>query len=171
MVTGGLSATDLGAFQIIGGYARDFYLEAAAHYGFHDLKVKTHWLSEPHVDEAIFLSCLQKTNVELHFQERLQEHKGVVLQGRQIKAIVTTNGNVWRAKMFADCSYEGDLMAQAKVSYVVGRESTAEYGEDLAGVRAITPKHQFNWPISSYDEHHHLFAGGRSRSAGCTVLW
>ncbi|HEX3570780.1 MAG TPA: FAD-dependent oxidoreductase, partial [Acidobacteriaceae bacterium] len=26
MVTGGLSATDLGQFQIIGGYARDFYM-------------------------------------------------------------------------------------------------------------------------------------------------
>jgi len=32
MVTGGLSATDLGYFQIIGGYARAFYLRAAAHY-------------------------------------------------------------------------------------------------------------------------------------------
>ena len=28
MVTGGLSATDLGHFTIIGGYARDFYLKA-----------------------------------------------------------------------------------------------------------------------------------------------
>jgi NADPH-dependent 2,4-dienoyl-CoA reductase/sulfur reductase-like enzyme len=31
MVTGGLSATDLGQFTIIGGYARDFYMQAAAH--------------------------------------------------------------------------------------------------------------------------------------------
>ena len=37
MVTGGLSATDLGQFTVIGGYARDFYVEAAAHYGVHDL--------------------------------------------------------------------------------------------------------------------------------------
>src|ERR1700755_267827 len=37
MVTGGLSATDLGQFQIIGGYARDFYMRAAAHYGVHSL--------------------------------------------------------------------------------------------------------------------------------------
>src|ERR1700755_2712261 len=29
MVTGGLSATDLGHYTIIGGYARDFYMKAA----------------------------------------------------------------------------------------------------------------------------------------------
>ena len=51
MVTGGLSATDLGHFGIIGGYARDFYMKAAAHYGVHDLERKENWLSEPHVDE------------------------------------------------------------------------------------------------------------------------
>lgn len=38
------------------------------------------------------------------------------------------------ARMFIDASYEGDLMALAKVSYRVGKESRAEYGESLAGV-------------------------------------
>ena len=47
-------------------------------------------------------------------------------------------------------------MAQAKVSYTWGREASAEYGEDLAGVRGNTPKHQFLWPLSAYDEHHQL---------------
>ena len=72
MVTGGLSATDLGKFQIIGGYAREFYLEAAVHYGVQDLSIAPHWLSEPHVDEAIFREWLSKANVELHLQERLR---------------------------------------------------------------------------------------------------
>src|ERR1700677_949354 len=58
MVTGGLSATDLGHFGIIGGYARDFYMKAAAHYGVHDLERKENWLSEPHVGEEIFRSML-----------------------------------------------------------------------------------------------------------------
>jgi hypothetical protein len=35
--------------------------------------------------------------------------------------------------MFIDASYEGDLMAAAKVSYIVGREGRAQYGESLAG--------------------------------------
>ncbi len=54
MVTGGLSATDLGHYTIIGGYARDFYMKAAAHYGVHDLDRPENWRSEPHVDEEIF---------------------------------------------------------------------------------------------------------------------
>jgi len=39
------------------------------------------------------------------------------------------------AKVFIDCSYEGDLMAKAGISYGVGRESREMYGESLAGVR------------------------------------
>jgi hypothetical protein len=39
------------------------------------------------------------------------------------------------ARMFIDCSYEGDLMAKSGVTYTFGRESRDHYGEDLAGVR------------------------------------
>lgn len=39
-----------------------------------------------------------------------------------------------KSKIFVDASYEGDLLALAKVTYRVGKESKAEYGESLAGV-------------------------------------
>ncbi len=39
------------------------------------------------------------------------------------------------AKVFIDAGYEGDLMARAGVSYRVGRESTEDFSEELAGVR------------------------------------
>lgn len=39
-----------------------------------------------------------------------------------------------QAKVFADCSYEGDLAALAKVPYRVGRESRDEFKEPHAGV-------------------------------------
>jgi hypothetical protein len=39
------------------------------------------------------------------------------------------------ARMFIDCSYEGDLMAKSGVTYTFGRESRDHYGENLAGVR------------------------------------
>jgi hypothetical protein len=39
------------------------------------------------------------------------------------------------ARVFIDCSYEGDLMAAAGVSHTWGRESREEHGESLAGVR------------------------------------
>jgi hypothetical protein len=37
------------------------------------------------------------------------------------------------AKVFMDCSYEGDLMAMSGVSYIYGRESREQYKESLAG--------------------------------------
>ncbi len=43
-------------------------------------------------------------------------------------------------------------MAQMGVKYTVGREGTEVYNEDLAGVRVDTPKHQFLWKISPYNE-------------------
>lgn len=39
------------------------------------------------------------------------------------------------AKVFIDCSYEGDLLAVSGVRYTWGRESRDHYGESLAGVR------------------------------------
>src|SRR6202453_761474 len=89
MVTGGLSATDLGHYTIIGGYARDFYMQAAAHYGVLDLNRPANWLSEPHVDEEIFRAMLKGAGVEVHFHERLQEHGGVELRGKRVASITT----------------------------------------------------------------------------------
>src|SRR5882762_10544405 len=74
MVTGGLSATDLGHFEVIGGYARDFYVTAAAHYGVHTLAKHDDWLSEPHVGEEIFHNMLKEAGVDVHFHSKLMEH-------------------------------------------------------------------------------------------------
>jgi len=156
MVTGGLSATDTANFHVIGGYARDFYREAAAHYGVHSMDKRDAWLSEPHVGEAIFTDWLKKSGVEVHFHERLKEKGGISKTGTHVTSIATEDGKTWQAVIFADCSYEGDLMAQAKVTYTVGRESMKVYDESLAGVRVDTPKHQFLWKVSPYDDNHKL---------------
>jgi hypothetical protein len=47
-----------------------------------------------------------------------------------------------RAKVFADCTYTGDLMALAGVPYRVGRESRKEYGEPHAGIAFVHPASQ-----------------------------
>lgn len=158
MVTGGLSATDLGHFQVIGGYAREFYLRAARHYGLTNLNHPANWLSEPHVDEEILNSMLREAGVNVVLHRRIREHDGVSVEKRRVVALITEDGQQWRAQVFADCSYEGELMAQAGVRYTWGRESTVEYGESLAGVRPHTPQHQFTWPLSAYDNQHALFA-------------
>ncbi len=43
-----------------------------------------------------------------------------------------------KARVFIDAGYDGDLMARAGVSFRVGRESSFEYGEEMAGVRPPT---------------------------------
>ena len=40
------------------------------------------------------------------------------------------NGKVYRAAMFIDATYEGDLMAKAGVSYTVGREANCQVQRD-----------------------------------------
>ncbi len=156
MVTGGLSATDYAYFPIIGGYTREFYKEAASTYGKQDLDHPTDFLSEPKVGEAIFNRWLKDTKVDVRLGERLKEHGGVEMKGQQVTAFVTEDGKRWEGKVFADCSYEGDAMAEAHVSYVVGREGEDAFGENLAGVRPETPKHQFLWKVDAYNDQHKL---------------
>jgi hypothetical protein len=55
--------------------------------------------------------------------------------GCPVAAATKANAMTITAQVFIDCSYEGDLMARAGVSYTWGRESRDEYGESLAGVR------------------------------------
>jgi hypothetical protein len=156
MVTGGLSATDYGYFPIIGGFTREFYKQAASTYGQQDLNHSSDWLFEPKVGEAIFDQWLRSAKVDVHLHERLREQDGVEMKDKRIITLVTEDGKHWDAKVFADCSYEGDLMAEAHVSYVIGREGSDTYGETLAGVRPETPKHQFLWKLSAYDDEHKL---------------
>jgi len=156
MVTGGLSATDLGHYTIIGGYARDFYLKAAAHYGVQNLDSPANWLSEPHVDEDLFRAMLNDAGVTVYFHEQLRETNGVTRAGKRIVSIATSDGTQWPAKVFADCTYEGNLMAQSEVAYTWGRESSQEFGESLAGVTGHKSEHRFSWPLSAYDEEHRL---------------
>ncbi|MBI3877839.1 MAG: FAD-dependent oxidoreductase, partial [Verrucomicrobia bacterium] len=61
---------------------------------------------------------------------------GLVVDDLAGKTTRTFTGDV-----FIDASYEGDVMAGARVPYRVGRESRAEYGEQLAGV-SMGPKEQ-----------------------------
>ncbi|MBK3665288.1 FAD-dependent oxidoreductase [Bradyrhizobium diazoefficiens] len=157
MVTGGLSATDLGNPQVIGGYAKLFYRRVAEHYGRSRLDRTSDWLSEPHVSEDTFGAMLGEAGVEVVFGARLHEHQGVTVENRKIVSMTSEDGREWRAKVFVDCSYEGDLLAQSGATYTWGRESAQTYGETLAGVRTITPQHQFGWPILAHRNDHQLY--------------
>ena len=143
MVSGGLSGTDTGKREVIGGMALEFYFRSGLKYQMNRHLNELSWMPEPKVAEAIFREMLTEAGVTLFERHRLAEKDGVVKNGNHITQITTDNGNVFKAGYFADASYEGDLMAQAKVSYTYGREGIRDYGESLAGIRAVTESHQF----------------------------
>lgn len=125
MVTGGLSRSDVGKEQTIGGFPREFFTRAAAS------KEGTHmWYAEPKVNMAAFQAMLKEAGVKVVTAQGL---KSITKEGARITSLTTADGTTYTGKMFIDAGYEGDLMAAAKVSYIVGRESRAQHGEPLAG--------------------------------------
>ena len=138
MTTGGLGQTDIGNKQAVIGLARQFYRRLGDHYG----KLEQ-WLFEPHVAEEILLQYLDDPNIKVMQGWYLQS---VDKKGTRIKSITCTDrkgGTVTiKADQFIDCTYEGDLMAAAGVSYRVGREDNSEYGETWDGFQ-ILHGHQF----------------------------
>ncbi|KPV52061.1 xanthan lyase [Kouleothrix aurantiaca] len=141
MTAGGLSMTDIGNKRAIGGLSREFYRRCGAHYG-----EAEEWRFEPHVASAVLADLLAEAGVTLFTRQPLA---GVEMDGQRITSITTEGGLTVRARMFLDTSYEGDLLARAGVSYTVGRESNAQYGETLNGVQ-IHPTHQFDLPVDPY---------------------
>lgn len=151
MATGGLSRTDVGRREVIGGLALEFYFLVGERYEMRRYLNPVAWFYEPRVGEAVMLEMLKSRGVTLLFDHRLRQQGGVTRDGSRITRIVMENGAQFRGAVFADCTYEGDLMAQAKVSYTWGRESVAQYGESLAGVRERTPYHQFDVDVAARD--------------------
>jgi hypothetical protein len=152
MVTGGLSRTDFGKREVIGGIALEFYQRAGKKYG-RDIE----WMPEPRVAEAILNEMIREAKtVTVFLNHRLKEKGGVRKRGARVVSITTENGARFEGSVFADASYEGDLMAQAGVDFTWGRESAAQYGESLAGVRPKDRNHQFDFPVSAHDENKRL---------------
>ncbi len=148
MSSGGLGQTDIGNKQVVKGLALDFYRRVGAHYG----RLES-WIFEPSVAENIFKDYIARGNVEVLYNHRLV---GVQKQGATIKSIFLENvkgeplAEIF-AKQFIDCTYEGDLMARAGVTYVVGREDNKVYGEDHNGVQ-MQHLHQFVDNVDPYVE-------------------
>ena len=167
MVSGGLGATDYGNKTVIGGASREFFEHVGKHY---DQPIAWHF--EPHVAEQVFTAWLKDAHVKVVFGRRIEEvlsERGLSepeaqareastrdasasAPARKIARIKTDNGDEFAAKVFIDCSYEGDLMAQAGVSYAFGREGMDQYGESLAGRREVCKFHQFSAKVSPFDD-------------------
>jgi len=147
--SGGLGATDIGNKYAVTGIAREFYRKLGAHY-----KRFESWTFEPHVAEEIFNEYANHPNITVIINHRLKkvdkkENKIESVQIVPSKSSGIFPGRKIRAGIFIDCSYEGDLMASAGISYTVGREDNTTYGEQYNGFQ-IREKHQFPDSIDPY---------------------
>lgn len=145
MTSGGLGYTDIGNKYVITGLSRNFYRKVGKHYG----KLEQ-WTFEPHVAEDIFKEYVKHSNITVLYGQHITS---AVKEGTVIRRIVLEESSGKQteaaAKMFMDCSYEGDLMALAGVSYTVGREANGIYNETYNGVQ-LMDGHQFPDGIDPY---------------------
>ena len=168
LATSGLTATDINRQDQVGGIAAEFYGRIWDYYiqpevwrnqtrdefmesskkrtftGKNDAR-QIQWVYESGVAERIMKEMLAEAGVKVIYNAPLDLKKGADVKKGKITIIHLLNGTDVKAKMFLDCSYEGDLMAAAGVSHIIGREGTEQYGEDMAGIR------KFNFiPTSPY---------------------
>jgi len=166
LTTSGLGWTDSGNKAAIGGIAREFYRTVKRHYDrpqswvhekpadydrYHPA-ADAMWTFEPHVAERIIDEMLAKHPVRVARNERLDRTSGVSSEAGWIRSIRMESGKIFSGRMFIDATYEGDLMAAAGVSFTVGRESNAKYGESLNGVQRQQNihNHRFKVPVDPY---------------------
>jgi len=135
LTAAGLTAVDLGRKESIGGMAAEFLDRMGKWSGFRAADA-----------EVTFRAMLAEAGVPVRYEHRL---KTVEKEGNRIRALVFENGSRIEAEIFIDATYEGDLFARAGVSYHVGREDNAVYGETLNGY-FVADKHQFRFPVDPY---------------------
>lgn len=176
LTAGGLGWTDSGNKAVIGGLSREFYHRVWQHYDGPaawrwekreafgnkgqgtpaiDTTGRTQWIFEPHVAENVYEAWIKELKIPIIRNAWLNRESGVKMTGDRITSIATLDGKTYTASVFLDATYEGDLMAAAKVDYHVGRESTRTYGEEWNGVQTGVLHHRHHFgavktPISPY---------------------
>jgi hypothetical protein len=154
LTANGLGWTDIGKHVILGGLSREFYHRVWAYYqkpetwmpdgqvdkskGQHgpaiDEEAQLMYVFEPKAAEQVYRKWLDETGIPVEYG-RLDLANGVSKNGARLTAIRTEDGREFTGKIFIDATYEGDLLALAKVSYTTGREPSSKYGESINGLQ------------------------------------
>lgn len=173
LTSGGLGQTDIGNKAAIGGLSREFYRRVRKHYSNPSAwkwqasdeyrsrgqsaaseNEETMWTFEPSVARGIYNEWIRERSITVLLGERLDRSgDGVTLVGSppSISQIQLESGKKIVGKAFIDCTYEGDLMAAAGVSYTIGREANSRYNETLNGVQVVKAKyHQLATGVDPY---------------------
>lgn len=149
MTSGGLGYTDIGNKYVVTGLARDFYRRVGSHY-----QKFEQWVFEPKVAEGIFNDYVKRAGFSVMYNNRIIKVTKTASKLREIVLENTTLPAAYgrtaiQAKVFIDCTYEGDLMAMAGVAYRVGREANSEYNETINGTQ-LMEGHQLPGGIDPY---------------------
>ena len=171
LTTGGLGQTDIGNKSAFGGLALQFYKDVADYYKdpanwkyekrsdyvpdgqcAGSLGEDSMWTFEPSAALKILEGWERKHKLQIVRGEYLDRSAtGVRKENGRIVSFKTLSGKVFAGRAFVDATYEGDLLAAAGVSYTVGREPNAQYGETISGIeRRLAVSHQFNEGVSAY---------------------
>lgn len=152
--SGGLGQTDIGNKFVIGGLSRDFYKRLGDIYGEEET-----WQFEPSAASKVFDDYINEANVPIIANKRIES---ISKENTTITSLILVNtfGSTRKkqeisGEVFLDCSYEGDLLAIAGVSYTVGREDNSVYKETYSGFhlpvyRKTSGYHQFPDNVSPY---------------------
>ena len=133
MTGGGLMHIDWGREEAVSGSTRPILKK-----DYNDAQYRT-----------VFADMLKAAGVTVLFEHRVsvvEKSAGVIRSisldlapfdetGCPPAAPTKAGARVIAAKVFIDCSYEGDLMARSGVAYTFGREAKSTYGESLAGAQ------------------------------------
>lgn len=161
LTTGGLGQTDIGNKAAIGGISREFYRRIRTHYAAAENWMwqaaddyQSHgqsrsgdgedamWTFEPSAALTVLQQMMREHGITVKYRQALDRAAGGVRRSNaRIVSVRTLSGEEWRGAVFIDATYEGDLMAAADVSFTVGREANADYGETLNGVQTQRAVH------------------------------
>jgi len=164
LMTSGLSHTDFRTFEGVNGtflkFAERVEADYRHRYGADSAQVKASRRGshgEPHINERVFDAMLaERPNLSVQKGMTLSEVKtqaeaNAVSPKKIIEAVFKSKTAeepiAYKASIFIDGTYEGDLMAQAGVHFRVGREARSEYDESLAPPKADAQVQAYNFRL------------------------
>ncbi|WP_038162345.1 FAD-dependent oxidoreductase [Verrucomicrobium sp. BvORR106] len=109
------------------------------------------WTCEPHVAGRVLDDMLREARVHVILGRSLNAKDGVAKEERRLTSIHLGGDDVYAGKVFLDASHDGQLMAQAGVTFRTGREANVTYGETLNGIRPVDAEGK--WAKWNLDAH------------------
>lgn len=97
---------------------------------------------EPRVAEKLFTALVaREKNITVlpGYYPTAVQRDGATVQSMTFRELDGTASVRVTARVFADCTYEGDVLPLARVRYRIGREARAEFNEPHAGVIFMRP--------------------------------